>query len=428
MPADIPPAELHRRRVPVALVAACGSAVIAGQSAWVDAPSEAWYQVSPAAATAVHHPLAGVAAAVAAAGGLLAAGTGWALDSWGRRSLILTAAAGLAVTQSLLLAHRFHVDWEPLSLIAALVTGMVAGGIAAPRRESAAQWFAGRAGQDLLARLSAAPPGILVPDQREASVLTFRLLNETQLRERIPAREFLKFTEALRQTASRLLTSQGALLDAPESGVVRAFFGLPLAVESHAPQAAQAALSLDEVMQEFALTHMRRDHPVAETGIGIASGTLTAGLTGNHYTAAGDAVEQSRWLASLNAEFHTRLLTDEATHLQASCVEDRPLEIMNPPEGAAVAIFQLLGAEGALSIEALQRRDAFRDAIVLLRAGHAADALARFADAREGLIHEDAVLERFVAEAEAQSARDGIKPPLRKAPLPRPSARKSPRL
>lgn len=428
MPADIPHANFPRRRVPVALASAFGLGALAGQSAWLNLLSEVWRQLVPDAASAVYQPLFGIEATVAAAGGLLAARTGWALDSWGRRLPILAAAVGLAATQSLLLTYRFHVEWEPLSLMAALVTGIVAGGLAAPRRQSAAQWFEGRAGRDLLLRLSAAPTGILLPDQREASVLTCRLLNETQLRERIPAREFLKFTEAFRLTASRILTSHGALLDAPESGVVRAFFGLPLAVESHATQAARAALALDEAMKEFALSHMHRDHPVAETGIGIASGTLTAGLTGNHYTAAGDAVEQSRWLAALNTEFHTRLLIDETTHQQATAVEDRPLEIMNPPEGAAVAVFQLLAAEGALSSEALQRRDAFRDAIMLLRAGHAADALVRFADARAGLIHEDAVLERFVAEAEAQSIRDGIKPALRKAPRPRPSARKSPRL
>lgn len=406
-----------------------GVAALAGQSAWLDSLPDIWRQLIPEAASASHQPVTGISAAAATAAGLLAAATGWALDTWARRLVLLLGAAVLAVTQSLLLTHRFHVEWEPLSLLAAVLSGMIAGGLAAPRRESAAQWFEGRAGRDLLARLSAAPNDILLPDQREASVLTCRLLNETLLRERIPAREFLKFTEAFRLTASRLLTSHGALLDAPESGVVRAFFGLPLAVENHATQAALAALALDEAMKEFALAQMHRDYPVAETGIGIASGTLTAGLTGNRYTAAGDAVEQSRWLAALNGEFHTRLLTDEATHLQAAGVEDRPLEIMNPPEGAAVAVFQLLASSGALSSEALQRRDAFRDAIMLLRAGHAADALVRFADARDGLIHEDAVLERFVAEAEAQAGRDGIKAPLRpKAPRPRPSARKSPRL
>ena len=134
-------------------------------------------------------------------------------------------------------------------------------------------------------------------------------------------------------------------------------------------------------------------------------------------------MEQSRWLAGLNADYQTVILTDDATHRLAENGEDRPLEILNPPEGAAVEVHHLLATRGGLSQEAMARRDAFRDAIILLRAGHAEDALRRFADARLGLVHEDPVLERFVASAEHQVARDrGILPP-----PARPKARLSPR-
>ena len=128
-------------------------------------------------------------------------------------------------------------------------------------------------------------------------------------------------------------------------------------------------------------------------------------------------------VAFLHRASHTLILTDSATHRLAENTEDRPLEILNPPDGAAVEVFHLLATRGGLSIEALARRDAFRDAIVLLRAGHAEDALQRFEDAREGLIHEDAAMERFVTQAEHQSARDGKKLP----PPSRPRARFSPR-
>jgi class 3 adenylate cyclase len=263
----------------------------------------------------------------------------------------------------------------------------------------------------------------LLPDQREAAVLTCRMLNEASLREQMPAREFLRLMEAFRETASRVLLEHGALLDAPESGAVRAFFGLPLAMENHADRATAAGLALSETMKQFALDHMHRDRDPVECGCGIACGTLTAGISGEAYSAAGDAVEQSRWLAAMNADYRTLILTDHATHRIAENTEDRPLEILNPPEGAALEVFHLLGVRGALSKEALSRRDAFRDAIILLRAGHAADALKRFEDAREGLIHEDAALERFVSQAEEQSARDSRKPP----PPARPRARFSPR-
>jgi hypothetical protein len=72
-----------------------------------------------------------------------------------------------------------------------------------------------------------------------------------------------------------------------------------------------------------------------------------------------------------------------------------------------VEVYQLLAQMGGLSGEAQVRRDAFRDAVVLLRAGHAEDALRRFGDAREGLVVPDPVLERFVSQAAMEMERGG---------------------
>jgi hypothetical protein len=94
-------------------------------------------------------------------------------------------------------------------------------------------------------------------------------------------------------------------------------------------------------------------------------------------------------------------------HRVAERSEDRPLEVLHPPEGAAVEVYQLLAQAGGLSGEAQVRRDAFRDAVVLMRAGHAEDALRRFGDAREGLVVPDPVLERFVSQAAMEVERGG---------------------
>jgi class 3 adenylate cyclase len=322
------------------------------------------------------------------------------------------------------MAQKFSIAWEPFSFTAAVAAGLIVSGLLAPRGAGVERFFPGRLAPAQLRRLAAAQSAdFLLPDQREAAVLTCRMLNETALREQMPAREFLKLMEAFRGTVSRVLLQHGALLDAPESGAVRAFFGLPLAVENHADKATAAALELADVMKQFALAHMHRDRDHVECGTGITCGTLTAGVSGETYSAAGDAVEQSRWLAGLNTEYGTHILTDNATHLMAENTEDRPLEILNPPEGAALEIVHLLATRGGLSSEAMARRDAFRDAIMLLRAGHAEDALHRFEDARHGLVHEDVALERFVAQAEHQIERDGRKLP----PPARPRARFSPR-
>lgn len=337
--------------------------------------------------------------------GLGAAWVGATVQPLRRVVGLLAAAAILTISQSPVLALH-GIAWEP---IPALLSLLGAGSIAAllrPAPDGPAQWFHGRVAPKIFQQLAtAADPSLFRPDQRDATVVTCRLLNENALREVLSARDFLKLCQSFRARASRVLLDHGACLDPTEASGVRAFFGLPLPHAAAADEAVRAALVLDDAMREFAGNHPSQTGAPA-CGIGLATGKLTAGLVGHSYSVLGDAVELSRWLAAETSSYEVRLLTDHATHLAADRIEDRPLEIVNPPSGAAVEIFQLLGTLGSLSGEALARRQAFRDAIMLLRAGHASDALARFADARDGLTTPDPVLEYFVSLAMDQSGRD----------------------
>ncbi len=360
-------------------------------------------------------PLGTVAAfSIAFLTGLAAAWAGATVRPARRVCGLLAAALVLTLTQTWVFALH-GMAWEPLPT---LLSVLGAGSIAALLRtdlDGPSRWFRGRVSAKTLHALTLSrDTGFLKPGQRQATVLTCRLLNENALREILPAREFLKLCGAFRQQASSVLIANGACLDPTESSGIRAFFGLPLPSASPADEAVAAALLLDDAMREFTAS-LKFPSGTAEVepvcGIGIASGTLTAGLVGHSYSVLGGAVELSRWLAAETAGYGIRLLTDSATHLAADRIEDRPLEFVNPPDGAAVEIFQLLGTNGSLSAEAIARRNAFRDALMLLRAGHAEDALTRFADAREGLTVPDPVLDHFVAVAEDQLKRDSPSAP-----------------
>jgi class 3 adenylate cyclase len=358
--------------------------------------------------------------------GLAAAWIGAVVQPLRRAAGVLAAAAVLTISQSLVLG-LYGIAWEPLPALFGLVG---AGGIAAllrPAITGPATWFRGRLSPAGLRRLTEAPDlEFLRPDQRGATVITCRLLNENALREVLPARDFLKLCQAFRTRASAILLERGACLDPTESSGVRAFFGLPLPVAAAADQAVTAALALDDAMRAFAETHATAAAGPPACGIGLATGKLTAGLIGQTYTVLGDAMELSRWLASTTSIYEVRLLADSATHLAADRIEDRPLEFVNPPDGAAVEIFHLLGTTGSLSQEALARRQAFRDAIMLLRAGHATDALSRFADANVGLVTPDPVLAYFVSMATDQAQRDAASsgpPPSAGEPTSNPSRR-----
>jgi len=332
-----------------------------------------------------------------------------------RRVIGLLSAAGLlCLFQSLVLALH-GLAWEPLPALIGLLGAGSLTVLLRPQFFGPATAFQGRVSAKTMARLArVADPAFLQPDQLDATVISCRLLNENALREVLPARDFLKLCQAFRTAAGQLLMEHGGCLDPREDSGVRAFFGLPLRDPEFADDAVKAALALDDGMRAFAEKHASPAGTPA-CGIGLATGKLTAGLVGGSYSVLGDAVELSRWLAAETANYEVRCLTDSATHLAADRVEDRPLEFVNPPDGAAVEIFHLLGTAGSLSQEAMARRHAFRDAIMLLRAGHAEDARQRFGDAREGLTVPDPVLEYFVTLAADQSQRDaassGAAPP-----------------
>ena len=349
------------------------------------------------------------ALAVAGACGLVSGVVFGRIEGTVARLLPAMVAAGLAVSQSGVLA-KYGVGWAPWGAMAGVLAGAAVACLGGGRGPAPERCLTGRLSRESLARVRAAGPGVLEPVEREAAVVTCRLLNETALRGRLAAAAFLKLNAAFAMRAGEVLRSRGGLVDEPEPGTVRGIFGLPLAVDVPADAAAGAAIAVDDALRDFADDSTATAGEPLAWGVGVASGTLTAGLGASGYTAAGDALERSKWLAQLNGEYHTRILTDDATHRAATRSEDRPLEILPPPDGAAVAVHQLLAETGGLSAEALARRDAFRDAVLLLRAGHAGDALNRFADARSGLTVPDPVLERFISQAEIHAERESAVP------------------
>ncbi len=357
-----------------------------------------------------------VTAAAAAIAGMGAFFLSRALAGGGQRVALWAGVAALAVCQAWLMGAR-GIGWEPWSWLATTALGMALGGWDAGVDSHGVRWFLGRLSGERLARLRGVSPSCyLSPEQRPATILTVRLLNDTQLREQLDAPQFLRLCDRVGLLAGEVLRGHGALTESPEAGTVRGFFGLPLAEGNHAVAACQAAFAVEESLRAlatYALTLTNKAGHLAklvipEIGVGITSGVLTAGLSGGHYSAAGDAVEQSRWLAGLNAEYQTRLLLDDETRsLSAeSGMLARPLEILNPPEGAAVAVDELRAPPYGLSIAAMERLAAYGDGIALLRGGYAADALLRFDHARAGLEKPDVVLERFATEAAEQVTRD----------------------
>lgn len=107
-----------------------------------------------------------------------------------------------------------------------------------------------------------------------------------------------------------IITSHGGVVDKFEGDAMLAFFGIlptPLPPHESAYQACQAAVELLEVIESINARRSNRGEPALLTGLGINTGTLTAGGLGTvdrmNYTIIGDTVNTCERIQDITREF-----------------------------------------------------------------------------------------------------------------------------
>jgi len=88
------------------------------------------------------------------------------------------------------------------------------------------------------------------------------------------------------------------------------FFGIlpsPLPADESSRQACQAALEMLDVLERLNAIRKKRGEPILLTGIGVSTGTLTAGGLGTvdrlNYTIIGDTVNTTQRIQQVTASF-----------------------------------------------------------------------------------------------------------------------------
>ena len=107
-----------------------------------------------------------------------------------------------------------------------------------------------------------------------------------------------------------VITSHGGVVDKFEGDAMLAFFGIlptPLPPHESAYQACQAAVELLSVIESINARRANRGEPALLTGIGVNTGTLTAGGLGTvdrmNYTIIGDTVNTCERIQDITREF-----------------------------------------------------------------------------------------------------------------------------
>jgi len=177
-----------------------------------------------------------------------------------------------------------------------------------------------------------------------------------------------QLSEYLDQVTNTILEGKGTV-DKYIGDAVMAFWGAPYEMEDHALQACRAALRCQQRIRELSRRWKADGKYEFNTRIGLSTGDIVVGNIGSerrlNYTVIGDPVNLARRLEMLNKEYRTSIIISQHTYEKCSkYVEVRPLDfVIVMGRTAPVAIYELVGENGDLSIKQKEFIGLFKEAI-----------------------------------------------------------------
>ncbi len=223
---------------------------------------------------------------------------------------------------------------------------------------------------------------------RVVSVLTCRVFNHAELRDKLEPSELVAMGNLFLRNTADFLMRRGGYLDESSPDLVRVFFGLVQPSEDHAEQACRAALELRTRLRNLNEECETRWFRKLDYGVAISSGPMTVGVYGSsrhfYFSGVGADTDFSRRLARANARYGSDILLSARTQqLVKDAVAVRPLEMLYDPErNLMTEVYQLLALGEDFDEEAKARRDAYWQGVILYRSEKYEDALAQFSVAQ----------------------------------------------
>jgi len=180
--------------------------------------------------------------------------------------------------------------------------------------------------------------GVLEPQEVVATVLFCDLQDFTTLSQQVKPSEIVEILNSYFTVVAELLEAAGGVITQFQGDAVLACFNVPIALENHAEQAVDAAVSILDSVDRQTFSGRKLN-----CRIGISTGPVVAGVVGArarvNYTVHGDTVNMAARLEQMNKQYGTRILVAEATAKQ---VTGRTMEF--------VAEANIRGREGGIKV------------------------------------------------------------------------------
>ena len=191
-----------------------------------------------------------------------------------------------------------------------------------------------------------------------ATVLMSDIRGFTTLSESAEPTTVLKWLNEYFNELVPVIAAHGGVVDKFEGDAILAFFGIlprPLPPRESAYQACQAALDMIQVIDHVNARRVSRGEPPFVTGIGLNTGSVTAGGLGAsdrlNYTIIGDTVNTTQRIESFTREFNDSAIvvsesTNSALRARQRMFNFEPLgDHMFKGKSRPVALYRLLPGE-----------------------------------------------------------------------------------
>lgn len=180
---------------------------------------------------------------------------------------------------------------------------------------------------------------------QKISVLFADIRDFTTISEDMPPDKVLEILNEFFSRVTDVIFDHGGTLDKYIGDCVMALFGAPISKGNDAANAVRAAIEIQRLMEELNRDCKARKWPELTVGIGINTGTATAGNIGSlrrlDYTAVGDAVNVASRLMS--EAFAGQILISESTakELDSSFKLSEPSTVMLKGKSEPVPVFNV---------------------------------------------------------------------------------------